>query len=291
VDHIFNGYNSCCFAYGQTGSGKTYSMFGGDGNIRGMIPRSAEYLFERVAHKSSSSMEIATFCSFLEIYNDQLRDLGKAYLVTTGLEPSTSNVLFEKTSDLFDSIEKKRANPYFSKAFNRSATARALVASDDISPEIKQVQEEYNTMNYEIREDSSGNVFVKDLALIPVTTTEEVMSVIALGMRVRAVAETRMNSSSSRSHTIFTITVVQRENNSPDSVTGVLNLVDLAGSERLKKSDSQGTRLREALHINTSLTALGKVVMALDAQPTDSNAHIPYRDSKLTRLLQDSLGK
>ena len=289
VDHILNGYNSCCFAYGQTGSGKTYSMFGGDGEVRGMIPRAAEYLFARLAGRSQKTFtrEVATFCSFLEIYNDQLRDLGKAYLVTTGLEPSTSGALFEKTSDLFASIEKKRANPYFSKAFHKSGTARAL-ATDEITPEIKQVQDEYNTMNYEIREDGTGNVFVKDLSLIPVTTTEEIMSVIALGLKVRAVADTKMNAASSRSHTVFTITVVQRDGLSAEALTGVLNLVDLAGSERLKKSDSQGNRLREALHINSSLTALGKVVMALDQ--TSETTHVPYRDSKLTRMLQNSLG-
>ncbi len=70
----------------------------------------------------------------------------------------------------------------------------------------------------------------------------------------------------------------------------MLNLVDLAGSERLKKSESQGVRLKEALHINTSLTALGKVVMALDATNEKQDQHVPFRDSKLTRVLQNSLG-
>jgi Kinesin motor domain len=71
-------------------------------------------------------------------------------------------------------------------------------------------------------------------------------------------------------------------------ISGVLHMVDLAGSERLKKSASEGQRKKEALHINSSLTALGKVVMALD--PTSGANHVPYRDSKLTRLLQNSLG-
>ncbi|KAH8055261.1 ATP-dependent microtubule motor [Aureococcus anophagefferens] len=69
---------------------------------------------------------------------------------------------------------------------------------------------------------------------------------------------------------------------------GKLHLVDLAGSERLKKSESSGIRMEEALHINKSLTALGKVIVSLD--PTASNGHVPYRDSKLTRLLQNALG-
>jgi hypothetical protein len=143
-------------------------------------------------------------------------------------------------------------------------------------------------MNYEIHEDLDHNVFVKDLALIPVTTTEEAMSVINMGLALRATHETKINEVSSRSHTVFTINVVQRDRHSAEAVKGMLNLVDLAGSERIKKSESSGMRLKEALHINTSLTALGKVVLALD--PEQGVSHVPYRDSKLTRLLQNSLG-
>jgi hypothetical protein len=87
---------------------------------------------------------------------------------------------------------------------------------------------------------------------------------------------------------VFTITIIQKDRVTGASLKGLLNLVDLAGSERIKKSESSGQRLKEALHINTSLTALGKVVLALD--PSSNLSHIPYRDSKLTRLLQNSLG-
>jgi hypothetical protein len=260
-------------------------MFGAEGEIRGIIPRSVEYLFQSLAKKSSSS-EVAMVCSFLEIYNDQIRDLGKAYLVAMGVESSTSMALYEKTSDIFENLAGKRGNPYFAPAFHRPGSAMASSAGH--RPDLKEVQDEYNTMNYEIREDNEGNVFVKDLSLVPVTTMEEVLSLISTGLRVRATHETKMNAVSSRSHTVFAITVLQRDKFTGQAITGILNLVDLAGSERLKKSESQGVRLKEALHINTSLTALGKVIMALD--PTSENTHIPYRDSKLTRILQNSLG-
>ena len=259
-------------------------MFGGDGEIRGVIPRSLEYLFACISKKSKDT-EIATVCSLLEIYNDQIRDLGKAYLVAMGVEANSSSALFEKTSDIFESLAGKRGNPYFGPVFHKTTRSEDGVAK---RPGLKEVQDEYNTMNYDIREDSDGNVFVKDLSLVPVTTLEEAMSLITMGLRVRATHETKMNATSSRSHTVLTVTVLQKDKLTGRAVTGMLNLVDLAGSERLKKSESAGIRLKEALHINTSLTALGKVVMALD--PSTVGTHVPYRDSKLTRVLQNSLG-
>lgn len=116
-----------------------------------------------------------------------------------------------------------------------------------------------DSQNLEIREDAFGNVFVKDLSVIPVTTPEEVITIVQMGFRLRATHETKMNAVSSRSHTVFTMTVVQKDRATGETVTGMLNLVDLAGSERLTKSESEGQRLREALSINSSLSALGKV--------------------------------
>ena len=294
VDHVLCGYNACCFAYGQTGSGKTYSMFGEEGSeeFRGMIPRSVEYLFQTLASKDDA-MGYTISCSFLEIYNDAVRDLGKAYLVASGLGPDGAQVHQEKTSDLFDSIAKKRTDAYFAPAFKRQASGsnfQSTSALDEVMnrPGIRDVQEEYMTMHYDIREDGEGNVFVKDLSNIPVHSLTEVMAVIKMGLKVRATHETKMNNTSSRSHTVFTITVTQSDKASGANICGRLNLVDLAGSERLKKSESQGPRLKEALHINTSLTALGKVVMSLE-NAADKH-HVPYRDSKLTRILQNSLG-
>lgn len=286
VEYVMNGYNCCCFAYGQTGSGKTYSMFGEDGDIRGVIPRCVENLFQSLQAKVGS-YEVALVCSFLEIYNDQIRDLGKAYLVAMGVESSKSAALLEKTSEIFESLSGKRGNPYFAPVFHKNKTT-GDTAEFVLRPGLKEVLDEYNVMNYEIREDSEGNVFVKDLSLIPVSSLDEVMSLINAGLKVRATHETKMNANSSRSHTVFTITVLQRDKITGHTTTGMLNLIDLAGSERLKKSESIGIRLKETLHINTSLTALGKVIMALD--PSLESSHIPYRDSKLTRILQNSLG-
>ena len=260
-----------------------------------MIPRCVEYLFERIAQKSDKT-DIAVFSSFLEIYNDQIRDLGKAYLVATGIESSSSSALYEKTSDIFESLEQKRNQSYFAPAFRKSAIKSlpnespmksSMNKSFGTLASLKEVQDEYKEIHYEIYEDSEGNVFVKDLSIIPVQSSDEVFQVLQYGLKLRATHETKMNTVSSRSHCVFSLTVLQRDRSTNDAIKGTINLVDLAGSERVKKSESVGMRLREALHINTSLTALGKVIMALD--PSSENTHIPYRDSKLTRILQNTL--
>ena len=292
VDHVIQGFNCCCFAYGQTGSGKTYSMFGNDSEIRGVIPRSAEYLFQAL-QKRTSTNEVGVVCSFLEIYNDSIRDLGKAHLVSIGAETTTSSAIFNKTSDIYESLAGKRGNPYFAPAFLSNSTPAKPSGNDDAAECVrglgyKEVQDEYQTMNYEIHEDSEGNVFVGNLSMVPVTTIDEVMAMIGTGLKLRATHETKMNANSSRSHTVFTFHVLQRDKLTDTTISGTLNLIDLAGSERLKKSESVGMRLKEALHINTSLSALGKVIMSLD--PSSDSTHIPYRDCKLTRVLQNSLG-
>jgi hypothetical protein len=183
IDHVLQGFNSCCFAYGQTGSGKTHSMFGPQGGTiggddRGMIPRAVEYLFNKLGERTGQ-FETAMVCSFLEIYNDSIRDLGKAYLVAMGTEVKTE-ALTAKTSDLFERIVASRMNPYFAPAFHKKAPGE----EEACRPGLKEVQEEYRTMNYDIREDNEGNVFVKDLSLVPVTTTDEVKSMIQLGLKV-----------------------------------------------------------------------------------------------------------
>ena len=107
-----------------------------------------------------------------------------------------------------------------------------------------------------------------------------------IGTRQRMTGETAMNKDSSRSHSIFTIYVETAEQDGRIKA-GKLNLVDLAGSERQSKTQTTGQRLKEATQINLSLSALGNVISAL---VQGKHSHVPYRDSKLTRLLQDSLG-
>ncbi|KAG5457042.1 MAG: P-loop containing nucleoside triphosphate hydrolase protein, partial [Olpidium bornovanus] len=136
----------------------------------------------------------------------------------------------------------------------------------------------------------SGGVCVKDLSSFVVKSVGEMDGLMTAGNRNRSVAATEMNANSSRSHSIFTITVECCEKGADGRdhfYAGKLHLVDLAGSERQSKTGASGERLKEATKINLSLSALGNCISSLvDGKST----HIPYRDSKLTRLLQDSLG-
>ena len=138
-----------------------------------------------------------------------------------------------------------------------------------------------------VRESPTKGVYVEHLTEEYVSSEEDIAELIRLGEASRSVAATQMNARSSRSHSLFIIQVEQK-NLADDSIkTGRLNLVDLAGSEKVGKTGATGNLLEEAKKINQSLSALGNCIHAL----TESHrGHVPYRDSKLTRILQESLG-
>lgn len=226
VDGVLEGYNGTVFAYGQTGCGKSFSMQGitDPPTQRGVIPRAFEHIFDAI--QVSENMKFLVHASYLEIYNEEIRD---------------------------------------------------LLGKDHKS-------------KLELKEHPERGVYVKDLTQHPVHSVPEMEKVMDLGSKNRSVGATLMNADSSRSHSIFTINIeiMETADESGDHIrAGKLNLVDLAGSERQSKTGATGDRLKEATKINLSLSALGNVISALvDGKST----HIPYRDSKLTRLLQVSRG-
>lgn len=141
--------------------------------------------------------------------------------------------------------------------------------------------------NLPIHEEKSRGVYVKGLLQIYVSSVQEVYEVMRRGGSARATAATNMNQESSRSHSIFVLTITQKNVETGSAKSGQLFLVDLAGSEKVGKTGASGQTLEEAKKINKSLSALGMVINSL----TDGKStHIPYRDSKLTRILQESLG-
>ncbi|XP_046821522.1 kinesin-like protein KIF3A [Vespa velutina] len=156
--------------------------------------------------------------------------------------------------------------------------------------EVRDLLGKDQTSRLEVKERPDIGVFVKDLSGYVVNNADDLDRIMSLGNKNRVVGATAMNVSSSRSHAIFTITVESSqlgEDGEQHVKMGKLHLVDLAGSERQSKTKASGVRLREATKINLSLSTLGNVISALvDGQ----SSHVPYRNSKLTRLLQDSLG-
>uniref|UniRef100_G3T6Z8 Kinesin family member 21A n=1 Tax=Loxodonta africana TaxID=9785 RepID=G3T6Z8_LOXAF len=265
IEGCFEGYNATVFAYGQTGAGKTYTMGTGfDVNIieeeQGIISRAVKHLFKGIEEKKHTAVnnglpppDFKVNAQFLELYN-------------------------EEVLDLFD-------------------TARDIDAKNKKS-------------NIKIHEDSTGGIYTVGVTTRTVNTESEMMQCLKLGALSRTTASTQMNVQSSRSHAIFTIHLCQTrmcpqidtENvtdnkmisetsqmNEFETLTAKFHFVDLAGSERLKRTGATGERAKEGISINCGLLALGNVISAL-GDKSKRATHVPYRDSKLTRLLQDSLG-
>ncbi|XP_058221259.1 kinesin-like protein KIN-4C isoform X1 [Rhododendron vialii] len=254
VDALFNGYNGTVLAYGQTGSGKTYTMgtnYNGQEHNGGIIPKVVETIFSRV-HATRDSTEFLIRISFIEIFKEEVFDL---------LDQSP---------------------PVVSRGDGVSLAKPAGPARVPI----------------QIRETVNGGITLAGVTEAEVRTKEEMALFLMRGALSRATGSTNMNSQSSRSHAIFTISMEQKKiagafhNDSGDDILcAKLHLVDLAGSERAKRTGADGMRFREGVHINKGLLALGNVISALgDEKKRKEGGHVPYRDSKLTRLLQDSLG-
>lgn len=265
IEGCFEGYNATVFAYGQTGAGKTYTMGTGfDVNIieeeQGIISRAVKHLFKSIEEKKHTAIksglpppDFKVNAQFLELYNEEVLDL------------------FDTTRDI-DAKNKKS--------------------------------------NIRIHEDSTGGIYTVGVTTRTVNTESEMMQCLKLGALSRTTASTQMNVQSSRSHAIFTIHVCQTrmcpqidaenatdnkvisessEMSEFETLTAKFHFVDLAGSERLKRTGATGERAKEGISINCGLLALGNVISAL-GDKSKRATHVPYRDSKLTRLLQDSLG-
>ncbi|KAJ8467577.1 hypothetical protein OPV22_030129 [Ensete ventricosum] len=200
---------------------------------------------------------------------------GKTYTMSGPklLNEQTVGVNYRALSDLFKLSEQRRG-----------------IFSYEIAVQMIEIYNEQffplQESTLEIRNNSQKGVSVPNANLVPVTSTSDVIELMNIGQRNRVVGATALNDRSSRSHSCLTVHVQGKDMTSGTILRGCLHLVDLAGSERVDKSEVTGERLKEAQHINKSLSALGDVISALALK----NSHVPYRNSKLTQLLQDSLG-
>ena len=236
VQSALDGYHVCLFSYGQTGSGKTHTMQGsGKGVMRGIIPRAVEQILSQVRLMQNQKWEFSLSASFLEIYNEDLKDL-LVGIRNDGKAPS-------------DKLAIKRTR--------------------------------------------EGKSYVEGLTEVPIDGQDaeigmgQLANLMESASRSRSVACTKMNAQSSRSHSVFMLHLRGYNEDSGAVVQGALNLCDLAGSERLDRSGAgaDAKRLKETQAINKSLSCLGDVFNAL----ATGASHVPYRNSKLTYLLQDCL--
>ncbi|XP_047448180.1 kinesin-like protein KIF27 [Mugil cephalus] len=220
---------------------------------------------------------------------------GKTHTLGGGARDEDGGIIERVAQDVFLFLEDKRSS-------SDGVEATVQVSYMELYREELRDLLELHTVHKElhIREDERGNTVVVGAREVVVTSAEELLSVLEMGNALRHTGTTGMNEHSSRSHTILTLQVVLGCHRNASSVksfrSSKLCLVDLAGSERAGKTGNTGTRLKESVHINTGLLALGNVIRALSDHGRNrrgnscSSAHVPYRDAKITRLLRDSLG-
>ncbi|KAK5812312.1 hypothetical protein PVK06_027741 [Gossypium arboreum] len=219
---------------------------------------------------------------------------GKTYTMVgpKDLTEKNQGVNYRALGDLFVLAEKRKDNFRYDVAVQMieiyNEQVRDLLVIDGSNKRYPSVHLilflTSNTL--EIHNSSQTGLNVPDASLMPVSSTSDVIDLMNLGQRNRAVGATALNDRSSRSHSCLTVHVQGKDLTSGTILRGCMHLVDLAGSERVNKSEVTGGRLKEAQHINKSLSALGDVIASL----AQKNTHVPYRNSKLTQLLQDSLG-
>lgn len=202
-----------------------------------------------------------------------------------GLIPRSLEQIFQTSQSLLSQGWTYKMQASMLEIYNE--TIRDLLSPNrPSSQEISRADNGVVGKQYTIKHDANGNTHVSDLTVVDVCSFREVSSLLQQAAQSRSVGKTQMNEQSSRSHFVFTLRISGVNESTEQQVQGVLNLIDLAGSERLSKSGSTGDRLRETQAINKSLSSLSDVISAL-AKKDD---HVPFRNSKLTYLLQPCLG-
>ncbi|KAI9492658.1 hypothetical protein BDB00DRAFT_883407 [Zychaea mexicana] len=195
--------------------------------------------------------------------------------------PSSGGIVPRFIDSLFGELAKRQTSPEVYVSFLELYNEDLV---DLLNPAVKRGE----GLHVSIREDAQGNICWMGVREEPVASPRELLELLQKGSIARTTASTDMNRSSSRSHAIFSV-ILKQSMDDGSRLTSKFHFVDLAGSERLKRTNAVGDRAKEGISINTGLLALGNVISALGDE-SRKVSHIPYRDSKLTRLLQDSLG-
>ncbi|KAK5602644.1 Kinesin-1 heavy chain [Crenichthys baileyi] len=282
VKDVLEGYNGTIFAYGQTSSGKTHTMEGKlhDPEMMGIIPRIVEDIFNYIYSMDENS-EFHIKVSYFEIYLDKIRDLLDVTKKNLSVHEDKNRVPFVKgcterfvcsPEEVMDAIDEGKSNRHVAvtSEFAHRVPSELLVLMGSASENLLTAI----TLN------------AKPLPLLDTPTVKFFLDDAQLTFVSICLCTSDMNEHSSRSHSIFLINIKQENTQTEQKLTGKLYLVDLAGSEKVGKTGAEGTVLDEAKMINKSLSSLGNVISAL----AEGSSYVPYRDSKMTRILQDSLG-
>jgi kinesin family protein 5 len=247
------------------------------------------FSFDRIFGPKSSQHEVFNIAakpiieSVLEGFNGTIFAYGQT---SSG---KTFTMMGEINNIENEGIIPRMVKHVFNSISNSTSSTEYIVKLSMMEIYMEKIKDliETSRTNLNIREDKAKGIFVEDLSEHYVASEEEVFELIQIGSDNRTTGYTNMNDYSSRSHTILMLTIKSSNVEDLSTKTGKLFLVDLAGSEKISKTGATGLTLEEAKMINSSLTTLGMVINSLT---DEKSSHIPYRESKITRILQESLG-
>ncbi|KAM8911623.1 kinesin-like protein KIF20B [Lycaon pictus] len=305
VKDLLKGQSRLIFTYGLTNSGKTYTFQGTEENI-GILPRTLNVLFDSLQERLYTKMNLKPHRSreYLRLspYQEKEEVASKSALLRQIKEVVMQNDSYES---LYGSLTNSLNIPESEESMKDCEQA-SLNMNNNIKFSVwVSFFEIYNECVYDLfvpvsskfqkrkilrlSQDVKGYSFIKDLQWIQVSDSKEAYRLLKLGIKHQSVAFTKLNNASSRSHSIFTIRILQIEDSEMPRVMRVseLCLCDLAGSERTMKTQNEGERLRETGNINTSLLTLGKCINVLkNSEKSKFQQHVPFRESKLTHYFQ-----
>ncbi|XP_045147354.1 kinesin-like protein KIF20B isoform X2 [Echinops telfairi] len=305
VKDLLKGQSRLIFTYGVTNSGKTYTIQGTEENI-GILPRTFSVLFDSLRERLYTKMNLKPHRSreYIRLPPDQEKEeiAYKSALLRQIKEVAVHN---DSSETLHGSLINSLNVSEFEES-NADCEQASLTMDNNIKFSVwVSFFEIYNEYIYDLfvpvspkfqkrkmlrlSQDVKGYSFIKDLQWIQVSDAKEAYKLLKVGIKNKSVAFTKLNSASSRSHSIFTIKILQIEDSEMPRVIRVseLSLCDLAGSERSLKTQNEGERLRETGNINTSLLTLGKCINVLkNSEKSKFQQHVPFRESKLTHYFQ-----
>ncbi|KAK4880200.1 hypothetical protein RN001_008346 [Aquatica leii] len=295
VLEFINGSNCTLMSYGASGSGKTFTIVG-TSEEPGIIPRSLEYLFRTlptlpevplIKPNASGGISYMTEAKCLKDKMDRQILLSKHTNMDCALHKQTYKAMQERLSNELVGLIDQALGP---DVMLNVWVSFAEIYNENIYDLLKPHPCKGQSRQKLCLGNVNGDTYIKGLTSISVSSGLEAYLILQYGLHNTKYAATSVNSQSSRSHCVFTLKIAQASTTNKEEFVSVFNFCDLAGSERIKKTQNVGDRLKESNSINTSLLVLGRCIKLIrDNQKLKTSKVIPFRESKLTQLLQKAL--